>query len=120
MFSPRLSCVSGSFFLDLALQLADRALQHGGVQLEAHGFDVSALLAAQQIAGAAQLQIEGRNLEARAQVAEFFQRRQPAPRQLAQVAVRRNQQVRIGAAIGAAHASAQLVKLRQGRAGRRD
>ena len=41
---------------------------------------MAALLAAQQIAGAAQLQIERRNLEAGAQVAEFFQRRQPPPR----------------------------------------
>ena len=113
MLSPRLSCVSGVVGLDLALQLAHRALQHGGVELEAHGLDVSALLAAQQIAGAAQLQVERRDLEARAQVAELFQRRQPASRQVGQVAVGRNQQVRIGAAVGAAHASAQLVQLRQ-------
>ena len=47
-----------------------------GVQLEADGLDVAVLLAAQQVAGAAQFQIERGNLEARAQVAELLQRGQ--------------------------------------------
>ena len=113
MFSPRFNCVSGASSSHLALQFAHRALQHGGVELESHGFDVAALLAAQQIARAAQFQVERGNLESRAQVAELFQRRQPAPRQVGQLAIGRNQQIRIGAAIGAAHASAQLIQLRQ-------
>ena len=74
MLSPRLSCVSGPSSETLALQLAHGALQHGGVQLEAYRFDVAALLAAQQIARAAQFQIERGNLEACAQIAELFQR----------------------------------------------
>ena len=80
MLSPRLSCVSGASSLDFALQLAHGALQHRGVELEADGFDVAALLAAQQVAGAAQFQIERGDFEARAQVAELFQRGQPAAR----------------------------------------
>jgi hypothetical protein len=39
---------------------------------------VPALLAAQHVARAAQFQIERRNLEARAQVRKFLQRRQPS------------------------------------------
>ncbi len=97
------------FLTQLALQFAHRALQHGGVELEADGFNVSTLLAAEQVTCAAQFQIERGNLEARAEVAELLQSRQPAPRKVGQIAVRRNQQVRIRAAIGAADAPAQLV-----------
>ena len=51
-----------------------------GVQLEADGVDVAALLAAQQVARAAQFQIERGDLESGAQVGEFLQRGQAAAR----------------------------------------
>ena len=78
MLRPRLSCVSASSASTLALQLAHGALQHRGVQLEADGVDVAALLAAEHVAGTAQFEIESGDLEARAEVGEFLQRRQTA------------------------------------------
>jgi hypothetical protein len=53
---PRLSCVCGALLAPLALHLAHRLLQHRRVQLEADRLDVPALLAAQHVARAAQLQ----------------------------------------------------------------
>ena len=82
-------------------------------------FDVAVLLAAQQIARAAQFQIERGDLEAGAQVAEFLQRRQAFARDLAQFRVRRDQQIGIGAAVRPAHAAAQLVQLARARSARR-
>jgi len=48
--------------------------RHPHVHVEAHGVDVPVLLAAQQVAGAAQLEVERGDLEARAQVAELLER----------------------------------------------
>ena len=81
----------------LALHLADGALQHRRIELEADGFDVSALLAAQQIAGAPQFQIQRRDLEARAQIAEnsFNAASRRRARSASDLDVRRNQQIRI-------------------------
>ncbi len=59
-------------FAALALQLLHRGFQHRRVKLEANRLDVPALLAAQHVARAAQLQIERRNLESRAQVAKIL------------------------------------------------
>src|ERR1035437_8803660 len=50
---PQVQLRFGRLLLHLALQIAHRALQHGGVKLETDGFNVSALLAAQQVSGAA-------------------------------------------------------------------
>ena len=71
----------------LALQLAHGLFQQAHVRVEADRVDVPVLLAAQQIAGAAQLQIERGDLEAGAQVAEFLERRQPLARDLGQLRV---------------------------------
>ena len=74
---------------------------------------MAVLLPAQQVAGAAQFQIERGNLESRAQVAEFLQRRQALARNFRQFGIRRHQQIGVSAAIRAAHPAAQLVELRQ-------
>ena len=108
---PRLSCVAGRSSLRFALHLLHGGLEHRRVELESDGLNVAALLAAEHVARAAQLQIERRDFESRAQVAELFERGQTAARNLGQLVLRRNEQVRIGAAIGAAHAPAQLVEL---------
>ncbi len=50
---------------------------------------MSVLLAAQQIAAAAQFQIERSDFEAGAQIAKFLQRRQPLARHLTQLRIRR-------------------------------
>jgi glucan biosynthesis protein len=47
----------------LAFHFADSAFEHLGVELEADGLDVSALLAAEEITGAAQFEIECGDLE---------------------------------------------------------
>ena len=54
-----------------------RAFQHLAIQVEADSADVPVLFPAKQIAGPAQFQIECGNAEARSQVAELPQRRQP-------------------------------------------
>src|SRR5207244_2614997 len=59
------------------LELPDRLLEELHVHLEANRIDLPALLAAQQIAGAANLEVERRDAEAAAEVAELFDRRQP-------------------------------------------
>ncbi len=71
------------------------------------------LLAAQQVARAAQFQIERRDLEARAEIAEFLQRGQALARDLAQLRIRRDQQVSVSAPVRPSHPSAQLVQLAQ-------
>ena len=79
----------------LALQLADRLLEQLHVHLEADGLDVPALLAAEQVAGAADLEIERRHAESAAEVAELLDRGEPLLRNRRQVVFRRNQQVRV-------------------------
>ena len=60
----------------LALQLVHRLLQHLRVHLEADRRDVAALLVAQQVAGAADLQVAHGDLEAGAQLGVVGQRLQ--------------------------------------------
>src|SRR5215472_10654910 len=103
----------GHILRQLAFQFADGALQHCGVQLEADGFDMAALLAAEQVSRAAQLQVESRDLESRAEIAEFFQRSETPARQLAKFAIGRNQQVSVSTSIRAADTAAQLIQLRE-------
>src|SRR5205085_11876982 len=76
-------------------------------------FDVSALFAAEQVAGTADLQVERRDTEAAAEIAELLDRRQPFFRDRRQIVFRRNKQVGIRRTIRAADTPAQLVQLRQ-------
>ena len=71
----------------LALQLLHRLFQQLHVHVETDRVDVPVLLAAQQVARAAQFQVQRRDLEARAQVGELLQRRQPLARDLASASV---------------------------------
>src|SRR6185369_926336 len=68
------------------------------------------LLATQQVAGAAKLQIEGRDLEPRAEVAEFLKSGEAFSRDFGKLRVGRDQQVSIGPAVRPADASTELVK----------
>ncbi len=74
-----------------ALHLLHGGFKHRGVQLETHGFNMSALLAAQHVARAAQLEVERGNLEARAQVAELLERSESSARNLGQLVLRRDE-----------------------------
>ena len=60
-----------------ALQARHRLLQHLLVELEADLLDVAGLLLAQEIAGAADIEIVGGELESRAERVERLQHLQP-------------------------------------------
>src|SRR6185436_19418731 len=64
----------------LALELANRLLEQLRVHVEADGLDVSALLATEQVAGAADLEIERGDAEAATEVAELADRGQTPAR----------------------------------------
>ena len=55
-----------------AFELGDGALQHLAVEIEADGFDVAVLLAAEHVAGAAKFEVESGDAESGAEFAEFF------------------------------------------------
>src|SRR5262249_38301123 len=78
-----------------ALELADGAVQHPGVHLEAHGVNVAALFSAKKVPGAAQLEIECGDLESRAQIGKFFESCQTPPRDGRELLLRGDQQIRI-------------------------
>ena len=74
------------------------------------------LLGAEQVAGAADLEVAGGDPEAGAQVGELEDRGQARPRLLGERALGRHQQVGEGEAVGAPDAAAQLVELGQAEA----
>ena len=80
-----------------ALQLVDGLFHHLGVELEAHRGDLAGLLPAQEVAGAADLQVVERQLEAAPQLVQLLQRPQPLLRVLGHGAAGGQQQVGVGA-----------------------
>ena len=86
---------------------------HTHVQVEADPGDVPGLLPAQQIAGAADLQVLHGHLHARPQVGIGGNGAQPLQGGLGQGPVGRVQEVGVGALAPAAHAPAQLMELAQ-------
>src|SRR5260370_28806538 len=96
---------------DFAFHFADGALQHLGIQFEADGFDMTALLAAQQVAGAAEFEVERGNLESGSEIGEFFERGQAAARNRSELNLRGKQEVRVGSAVGSSDPPAELVQL---------
>ena len=91
----------------------DRVLQHRLVQFEADLADVTALLVAEQVAGAADVEIVAGKLEAGAETVEIAENFQTLLRHFGQRLVGRRGQVSIGAQLRAPDPPAQLVKLRQ-------
>ena len=98
------------------LQSGDRALQQFHVQVVADLLDLSALLIAQKLSGAANLQIVGGQRESGAELLERFQRLEPLDRVGRHGLARRGDQIGIGAVVRSSHAAAQLVDLRQAEA----
>ena len=94
-------------------ELLDRLLEELHVHVEADRVDLPALLAAEQVAGAADLEVERGDAEAAAEIAELADRRQPLLGDRRQVVFRRDQQVGVSAAIRAPDAPAQLIELRK-------
>ena len=77
-----------------ALQLANGLFEQLHIHLEADRIDVTALLTAQQVAGAAYLEVERRNTESAAEIAELFDRGQTLASDWRQRFLRRDQQIR--------------------------
>ena len=95
------------------LQRRDGALQQFHVQVVADLLDLAALFIAQQLAGAANLQIVGGQRESGAELLERLQRLEPLDRIGRHRLARRRDQVGVGAVVRAADAAAQLMDLRQ-------
>ncbi len=85
--------------------------KHRCVEFETDCLDVAALLAAEHVAGAAKFEIECGDFEAGAEVAELLERGEASARDVGQFPLGRDKQIGIGAAIGAADASAKLIEL---------
>src|SRR5207245_6463211 len=93
-----------------AFQFGDGPLQHLAIHIEADGFDVAMLLAAEHVAGAAQLEVESRNAESGAQFAELLHGGEAFAGDVGERSVGRNEEISVGALGGTADASAQLVE----------
>ena len=106
-----MSCGGGRSTRFFALHLADGFFEHGGVHLEADGFDVAGLFAAEHVACAAELEVEGGDLEAGAEVGEFLEGGEAAAGDFGEFLLGRDEEVGVGAAIAAAYAAAELVEL---------
>ena len=74
---------------------------------------MAVLFAAQQVAGAAQFQIQSSNLKAGAQVAEFLQCRQSFAGNFGELRIYRHKQISVRSPVGTAHPAAQLIELTQ-------
>ena len=95
----------------LARQLGDDLLQHLDVELEAERGDVAGLLGAEQVAGAADLEVAHRDREAGAELRVVGKRREAGPglgRQLRRLGV---EEVGVRRNVAAADAAADLVEL---------
>ncbi len=90
-----------------------RLLQHLHVEGEADRFDLAALIVAQQLACAADLQIVGGERKAGAEIFERRNGLQPLGRILGHQLGMRGEQVGIGLVVGAADPAPQLVQLGQ-------
>ena len=93
------------------LQLEDRVLEHRLVKLEPDFLDVARLLVAEQIAGAADVEVVAGELEAGAEAVEVGEHLQPLLRRLGDRAVGGHRQIGVGAGFRPADAAAQLVEL---------
>ncbi len=97
----------------LAAQFMHGFFEEADVHIEADGGDVAVLLAAQDVAGSAEFEIEGGDFEASAEVAEFFQSGEALAGDFAEFGVCGNEEIGVGAAVGAADAATELIQLRE-------
>ena len=112
------SVISGDhvFFRRLGaarLERGDGLVQHLLVKLVADFFDMSGLFVAEQIAGAANVEIVAGELEARAKRVERLQHFEPLLRLRRDRLVDRRGEQGVGAGFRASDAAAQLIKLRK-------
>ena len=95
------------------LRRRDRLLQHVLVELDADLADMARLLVAEQIAGAADVEIVARQLKPGAERVQRLHHLEPALRGRRQLLLLGQGQIAIGAHLAAADAAAQLIELRQ-------
>src|SRR5262245_27737354 len=95
----------------LARELRDDLVEHLDVELEAERRDVSGLLRAEQVAGAADLQVAHRDREARAELGVVCERREPRSRFRSELARLGIEQVGVRRHVATADAPADLVEL---------
>ena len=104
--------VNSSLLRDTAsLELDDRVLEHRLVEFEADLLDVPRLLVAEQVAGAADVEVVAGELESGAEAVEIGEHLQPLLGRFGDRAVGRRGQIGIGAGLRAPDAAAQLVEL---------
>ena len=96
-----------------ARRFGDRVLQHLLVQLDADLADMAGLLVAQQVAGAADVEVVAGQREAGAQRVQRLHHRQPLLRRGRQPVVRRPGQIGVAALLAAPDPAAQLIELPQ-------
>src|SRR3954470_7636026 len=94
-----------------AIPGADRLVEHAHVQLEPERRDVAGLLVAEEVAGAADLEVAHRDLEAGTELGVVAERAEALRRLLRQRGRARVQEVRVRALATPAHAPADLVEL---------
>src|SRR3954467_1039505 len=95
----------------LALARAHGLVEHRHVELEAERRDVAGLLVAEEVAGAADLEVAHRDLEAGTELGVVAERAEALRRLLGQRGRARVQEVRVRALATPAHAPADLVEL---------
>ena len=91
----------------------DRLFEHVLVELDADLADVPGLLVAQEIAGAADIEVVARQLEPGAQRVQGLHDFEPALRRRGELLLLRQGQIGVAAQFAAPDAAAQLVELRQ-------
>jgi hypothetical protein len=101
----------GRACLALALEVGDGLADHPDVEVEADAGDVAGLLPAEQVAGAADLEVLHGDLHAGAEVGVRRDRLEPVVRGLGERLVRRVEEVRVRPLTSAADAAPQLVQL---------
>ena len=97
----------------LFLGVADGVFQQLAIQLVTDSRDMAALLRAEDVAGAANLQVAQGDLEARAEFGELLDRLEPLGGDWVDGAVAVEQQVGVGAVLESADAAAQLMQVGQ-------
>ena len=114
---PRLICGVQSARLGLAAPApradCDRLLEQVLVELDADLADMAGLLVAQQVAGAADVEVVAGELEAGAQRVQGLHHLEPLGRRRRQRLARRQGEIGVAAHLAAADAAAQLVELGQ-------
>ena len=103
----------GLLLRPLALERGDRLADHPHVQVEADALDVAGLLAAEQVAGAPDLQVLHRHVHAGAQLGVLGDGGQPLVGVLGERLLRRVEEVRVRPLPAPADPAADLVQLGQ-------